>query len=70
MPAVTWEQRAEDLEPTSEALSSEPLHAVRRLQEDLGRAINDAREHGASDPQIELRLRDWADGIRHRMETS
>ncbi|MEO0782528.1 MAG: hypothetical protein AAFZ46_12270 [Pseudomonadota bacterium] len=53
---------------TEAALSTSPLRAVRRMQEDIGRAVSDARERGVTDPQIELRLREWAESIKHTME--
>lgn len=40
------------------AESPHPVQAVRRLNEDLFRAVSDARERGVSRQQIALRLRD------------
>ena len=38
--------------------SSEPLSAIRRLNDDLFRAVSDARERGVTRGQIALRLKD------------
>lgn len=41
-----------------QALQSSPLSAVRRLNDDLSRAVLDAKERGVTDAQIALRLAD------------
>ncbi|WPY93163.1 hypothetical protein T8T21_08480 [Limimaricola variabilis] len=48
------------------AESTSPVPAVRRLQDDLGRAVLDAQERGVTGSQIALRLREWADALESK----
>lgn len=52
--------------PSPIPLSLEPISGLRRLQEDLRRAILDAQDRGVSMPQIEFRLLELAAAMKSR----
>ena len=68
MPAVKWDQRAQDLMQAGVGYNEQQVPAIRRLNDDLSRAMLDARERGLSDAQIGLRFLEVANHLTETVD--